>query len=51
MNFPRQEYWGRLPFPPSRDLSEPGTELVSPSSHALVGGFFTTEAPGSPLDW
>ena len=51
MKLPRQEYWSRLSVAPSRDLSEPGTELVSPSSHALVGGFFSTEPPGSPLDW
>ena len=30
INFPRQEYWSRLPSPPSRDLPTPGIELVSP---------------------
>ena len=24
MGFPRQEYWSRLPFPPPRDLPDPG---------------------------
>ena len=26
MEFPRQEYWGRLPFPPPGDLPNPGIE-------------------------
>ena len=43
MGFPRQEYWRGLPVPPPGDLSDPGTE---PISHALPGGFFTTEPPG-----
>ena len=29
----------------SRDLPNPGVELVSPASPALVGGVFTTESP------
>ena len=33
-------------MPSSRDLSSPGTELVSLMSPALAGGFFTTESPG-----
>ena len=45
MGFPRQEYWRGLPVPPPGDLSDPGTE---PISHALPGGFFTTEPPGKP---
>ena len=36
MGFPRQEYWGMLPFPPPGDLPNPEIELVSP---ALAGGF------------
>ena len=32
----------------SRDLSDPGIELVSPASPALADGFFTTKAPGEP---
>ena len=43
MEFPRQEYWTGLPFPPSGDLPKPGIEPVSP---ALAGGFFTNEPPG-----
>ena len=29
-DFPRQEYWGGLPFPPPGDLPDSGTEPVSP---------------------
>ena len=29
MGFPRQEYWGGLPFPPPGDLSDPRIELTS----------------------
>ena len=32
-----------LPFPPARDLPDPGIEPASPVSLALVAGFFTTE--------
>ena len=42
----RQEYWSGLPVPSPRDLSDPGIELTSLVSHALAGGFFTTEPPG-----
>ena len=43
MGFPRQEYWSGLPFPPPKDLANPGTE---PESPALVGKFLTSEPPG-----
>ena len=46
MGFSRQEYWSGLPFPPSEDLPDPGTEPVSPVAPALAGGFFTTRATG-----
>ena len=42
--FPRQEYWGRLPFPSPGDLPDPGIKPMSPASPALAGGFFTTSA-------
>ena len=45
MGFPRQEYWNELPFPSPGDHPNLGIEPVSP---ALVGGFFTIEAPGKP---
>ena len=44
MGFPRQEYWSGLPFPSPGDLLNPGIELVSLTSFALSGGFFTTRA-------
>ena len=45
MGFPRQEYWGTLPFPSLGDLPNPGVEAASP---ALADGFFTAEPPGKP---
>ena len=45
MGFFRQEHWSWLPFPPPRDLLDPGVELASP---ALANRFFTTEPPGKP---
>ena len=47
MEFPKQEYWSVLPFPPPGDLPGPGMEPMSP---ALVGRFFTTKPPGKPLE-
>ena len=38
----QQEYCSGLPFPPSGDLSNPGTEPESLLPPALAGGFFTT---------
>ena len=46
MGFPREEYWGGLPFPSPGDLPDPGIEPTSPGSPALVGGFSTTAPPG-----
>ena len=46
MGFPREEYWGWLPFPSPGDLSDPGIEPISP---ALTGGLVTTEPPAKPL--
>ena len=34
MEFPRQEYWSRLPFPPPGDLPNPGT---GPASLFYIG--------------
>ena len=45
MEFPKQEYWSGLPFPPPGNLPDPGIKPVSP---ALAGRFFTTEPPGKP---
>ena len=40
-----QEYWSGLPFPPPRDLPNPGIE---PTSLALAGRFFAMSHHGSP---
>ena len=47
-DFPRQEYWSGLPFPPSEDLPKPAIEPLSLASSALAGGFFTTDQLGKP---
>ena len=41
MKFSRQEYWSGLPFLPPGCLPDPGIEPTSP---AMAGRFFTTEA-------
>ena len=50
-SFPQQEYWSRVPFPTTGDLSNPGTELGSFRSPALAGRFFIPEPPGKPIKW
>ena len=42
IEFSRQEYWSRWPFPPPADLPNPGMELESLMSPELAGGFLTT---------
>ena len=42
VRFPRKEYGSGLPLPSTEDLPNPG---IKPMSHALAGGFFTTEQP------
>ena len=49
LEFSRQEYQGGLPFPPPRDLPNPGIKPTCPESAALAGGFFTTSAPWEAL--
>ena len=44
MEFSRQEYWRRVPFPTQEDFSDPGIEPLSLVSPALAGRFFTTNA-------
>ena len=48
MEFPRQEYWSKLPFPSlgGAGLPNPG---IKPMSPALAGRFFTTESTGSSV--
>ena len=48
MEFSRQEYWNRLPFPSPGDLHNPGIKPASLMSPALAGGFFTTSATWEP---
>ena len=45
MEFSRQEYWGGLPFPSLRDLSDPG---IKPTSPALEGRLLPLSHQGSP---
>ena len=40
IGFSREEYQSGLPFPSPGDLPNPGIELMSLTSPALVGGFF-----------
>ena len=42
MEFSRQGYWSKVPFPTPGDLPDPGIEPASLVSPALAGGFFTT---------
>ena len=46
MEFSRQEYWSRLPFPSPRDLPNPGIEPVSPT---LWTDTLLSEPPGNPI--
>ena len=48
MEFSKQEYWSRLPFPTPGDLPNPEIKLVSLTFPALADGFFTTVPPGKP---
>ena len=45
MGFSRQKHWNGLPFPPPRDLLDPGIKPTSSASPALIGRLFTTELP------
>ena len=47
MEFSRQEYWSRLPFPFPGDLFNPGIELGSP---ALQTDFYSLRYQGSQND-
>ena len=45
MEFSRQEYWSRWPFPSPGDLPGPG---IKPRSSALQAGSLMSETPGKP---
>ena len=47
VEFPRQEYRSRLPFPLPGDLPYPGIESESP---LLAGGLFTAGPPRKPIE-
>ena len=42
----QQEYWSRLPFPPSGNFPNPDMETLSSEAPVLGGGFFTTKPHG-----
>ena len=46
VQFPRQEYWGVLPFPSSSDLSDPG---IKPTSQALKTNLLLLSQQRSPI--
>ena len=46
MEFSRQEYWSGLPFPPSRELFDPG---IKPRSPAFQADSLPTEPPEKTL--
>ena len=48
MEFSRQKYWSRSPFPAPWDLPDPGIETASLMSPALAGEFFTSAPPEKP---
>ena len=47
MEFPRQEYWSGVPFPPPGDLPDPGIEPTSP---ALQADSLALSHHGSPKE-
>ena len=48
MEFSRQEYWSRLPFPTPVDLPNPGIQPASLGSPALAGDSLPLGHLGSP---
>ena len=49
MEFPRQEYWRGLPFPPADDLPDPGIKPGPIASPALQADSLPPEPPGKSL--
>ena len=47
MEFSRQEYWSRLPFPPPGDLPHPG---IKPQFPALQVDSLLSKPPGNGID-
>ena len=50
MGFSNQGYWSGLPHPPPEDLPNPGITPAKPTSPALSGMFFTTNATSEAPD-
>ena len=48
MEFSKQEYWSRLPFPTLGGFPNLGVEPTSSASPALVGRFFIPAPAGKP---
>ena len=48
IGFSKWEYWSGLPFPPSGDLPNTGTEPMSPMSPAFTDKLFISEPAGWP---
>ena len=44
MGFSRQEYWSGLPYPPPRDLLNPGIEPMSPAFSGILYHWASREA-------
>ena len=51
MEFSRQAYESRLPFPTAGGIPGPGIELASLASPALASGFFTTVPPEAQISY
>ena len=49
MEFPTQENWSELPFPPSGDLPDPGIKPMSPAAPALQEDSLPLSHRGSPF--
>ena len=49
MGFSRQEYWSGLPFPPPRDLPDPGIKPELHVSSALQADSSPLSHQGSPI--
>ena len=49
MEFSGKEYWGRLPFPTSRNLPDPRIKSTSLAFLALAGEFFSSSATWAAL--
>ena len=48
MEFSKQEYWNRVPFPTPGDLPHSRIKTSSLASPTLAGGLFTLTPPGKP---